>query len=54
MSKTFGQLKVGDEVYVINGNRVEIVKVEIDYRGLIKKGLAIEASKDVYNEIKEE
>lgn len=25
-----------------------------DYRGLIKKGLAIEASKDVYNEIKEE
>ena len=26
----------------------------IDYRGLIPKGLAIEASKDMYNEIKEE
>ena len=28
MSKTFGQLKAGDEVYIINGNSVEIVKVE--------------------------
>ena len=25
-----------------------------DYRGLIEKGLALEASKDMYNEIKEE
>ena len=28
MGKTFGQLKAGDEVYIINGNSVEIVKVE--------------------------
>lgn len=28
MSKTFGQLKAGDEVYVINGNSVEIVKAQ--------------------------
>lgn len=27
MSKTFGQLKAGDEVYIINGNSVEIVGV---------------------------
>ena len=26
MSKTFGQLRAGDEVYVIKGNSVEIVK----------------------------
>lgn len=29
MSKTFGQLKAGDEVYVINGSNVEIVKVSV-------------------------
>lgn len=29
MSKTFGQLKAGDEVYVIKGNSVEIVKVSV-------------------------
>lgn len=28
MSKTFGQLKAGDEVYVINGNDVKFVKVQ--------------------------
>lgn len=28
MSKTFGQLKAGDEVYVIKGNDVEFVKVQ--------------------------
>ena len=28
MSKTFGQLKAGDEVYVIKGSNVEIVKVQ--------------------------
>ena len=28
MSKTFGQLKAGDEVYVINGNNVKFVKVQ--------------------------
>ncbi len=35
MSKTFGQLKAGDEVYVLNGNNVEFVKVqstEVDTR----------------------
>ena len=29
MSKTFGQLKAGDEVYVINGCNVDIVKVSV-------------------------
>lgn len=29
MSKTFGQLRAGDEVYVIKGNDVEIVKVSV-------------------------
>lgn len=28
MSKTFGQLKAGDEVYIIKGSEVEIVKVQ--------------------------
>lgn len=28
-NKTFGQLKVGDEVYVINGSNVDIVKVSV-------------------------
>lgn len=28
MSKTFGQLKAGDEVYVIKGSDVEIAKVQ--------------------------
>lgn len=28
MSKTFGQVKAGDEVYVIKGNDVEFVKVQ--------------------------
>ena len=28
MSKTFGQLKAGDEVYIIKGSNVEIVKVQ--------------------------
>jgi hypothetical protein len=28
MSKTFGQLKAGDEVYVINGDNVDIVNVQ--------------------------
>lgn len=28
MSKTFGQVKAGDEVYVIKGNNVEFVKVQ--------------------------
>jgi hypothetical protein len=28
MSKTFRQLRAGDEVYVINGSDVEIVKVQ--------------------------
>ena len=29
MIKTFGQLRAGDEVYVIKGNSVEIVKVSV-------------------------
>lgn len=29
MSKTFGKLRAGDEVYVIKGNSVEIVKVSV-------------------------
>lgn len=28
MSKTFGQLRAGDEVYIIKGSDVEIVKVQ--------------------------
>ena len=28
MSKTFGELRAGDEVYVIKGSNVEIVKVQ--------------------------
>ena len=29
MNKTFGELRAGDEVYVINGSAVEIVKVSV-------------------------
>lgn len=55
-----------DFIHIIDSSRKSFSFIEIqavfdylsahhfDYRGLIKKGLAIEASKDVYNEIKEE
>lgn len=29
MNKTFGQLKAGDEVYIINGSRVDIVRLSV-------------------------
>lgn len=39
MSKTFGDLKAGDEVYVINGSDVKIVKVQITRATSIQGGV---------------
>lgn len=37
MSKTFGQLKVNDKVFVIKGSKVEIVKVSVAEPSPIEK-----------------
>jgi len=39
MSKTFGDLKAGDEVYIIKGCNVEIVKVQITRATSIQGGV---------------
>lgn len=48
-AKTYRKLNIVSDFYVDNGASLDYLNsIHIDYRGLIEKGLALEAPKDMY------